>query len=123
MKVGFDIEIDKSSENYLNIPEKYKYKLVDNLQPTNWLIIHTYPISDTVQNGEVLGYTDALFMDLHIYDARHMEYIIIENRDGIDNWEVPINRIYTYKDGSTAIVIKGSEDIKVDIFQSIIIRR
>jgi len=76
-----------------------------------------------LQNGKLLGYSDALFIELHIYDVKHKEYTIIENRDGIDSWEIPINRIYTYKDGSTAIVAKGKENIEVEIFQSITIRR
>lgn len=120
MKVGFEISIDKNSEDYLNIPQKYNYKLVDRLKPTNWLIIHTYPKADTIQDDSMLGYCDALFMDLHIYDAINMEYMIIENRDGIDNYDnISINRIYTYKDGSTAIVIKGDKLIEIDIFQAI----
>lgn len=118
------IKLSEESKEYLDIPKKYGYKLVEKLKPTTWLILHTYPTHDTIEDGVLNGYKDALFMEIHAYDAVNMEYCIIKNRDGIDNSEnIIINRVYTYKDGSTTIVIKGTDFISIDYFQSISLRK
>lgn len=123
MEVGFKIEIDKKSEKFLNIPEKHGYKKVDRIKPTKSLLLHTYPKSDTIKDGDILGYVDSLFIDIHAYDIDRMEYCIFENKDAINNFEnVKINRIYTYKDGSTLIDLKGDKLIKIENYQAIDIR-
>lgn len=123
MKVGFEVEISKESEEYLNIPKKYGYKKVKKIQPSDWLVLHMYPKEDTFQDGDLRGFHDALFFDLHIYDARHMEYKVVESRDGIDiEPGLDVLRIYTHKDGSTAIVFKPGVNVIVDIMQAVQVR-
>ena len=109
MEVGFKIAIDKKSEEFINIADKHRYKKVERIKPTKSLLLHTYPKADTIQDGDTLGYKDALFMDIYAYDIDRMEYCIFANRDAINNFEgIRVNRIYTYKDGSTLIDLKGT---------------
>ena len=119
MKVGFKIEIDKNSEHFINIADKHGYRKVERIKPTKSLLLHTYPKEDTIQNGDALGCRDALFMDIHAYDIDRMEYCIFTNKDAVNNFNgIKVNRIYTYKDGSTLIDLKGTF-IKIGEYSSL----
>ena len=58
-------------------------------------------------------------MDIHAYDTDRMEYCIFTNKDAIDNFNgIKVNRIYTYKDDSTLIDLKGTF-IKIGDYSSL----
>jgi len=76
-------------------------------------IIHLYPTKDTYdQDGNLNGYIDALFMDIHIYDTINMKKYLLKNKDGIfgDN-NLTVSQIKAFKDGSTMIVLRGRYEL------------
>jgi hypothetical protein len=74
-------------------------------------IIHMYPIADTIkENGELVGYQDALFFDAHVYDVVNSLCFVKERSDAILIDDISMTAKY-FKDMSTMLVIDGGVNI------------
>jgi len=74
-------------------------------------VIHMYPTEDTYdENGELVGYRDALFFNVHVYDAENRICYIRNRADAITTGDVGVTVKY-FKDGSTMLVMDGNIDI------------
>jgi hypothetical protein len=73
-------------------------------------IIHIYPKYDTYNaDGELEGYIDSLFCDIHVYDIERMtKWKSKRTHDGIMPFaNLNIDQIKIFKDLSTMICLQG----------------
>lgn len=71
-------------------------------------IVHLYSKSDTMSlDGELNGFSDALFFETRIFDPKNRTYSVCEN-DSVDTPDAAINSIKIFKDGSTMIMFRGN---------------
>lgn len=128
MIVKTEIEIHKNSIDYVKRTFE-QYEVVDKLNKILVdPIIHMYPKEDTFDSeGNLNGYTDALFFEADIYDVERM--VVCKGKrlhDGILAFgsNISFSQLKIFKDLSTMIVLNGSYTIGVshqaiDIYPSI----
>lgn len=110
MIVTQSVKIHTESEDYLkrifdNYTEVYELPAIIN-EP----IIHIYPKKDTCnEDGELDGYIDAIFSEVHIYDTVEMKVYKGESlhdalmpSNQLDVWTIRI-----FKDLSTLVGLRG----------------
>ncbi|WP_336763471.1 hypothetical protein [Paenibacillus sp. USHLN196] len=111
MIVKNEIKIHENSVNYMK-RVFMQYKEIETLpNVVENPIIHLYPVKDTYEtNGELNGYNDALFFQLHVYDPVGMvSWKSKQLHDGIIPFsEVMIQQIKIFKDLSTLVSLSGS---------------
>ncbi|WP_340032675.1 hypothetical protein NSQ20_12505 [Paenibacillus sp. FSL K6-1122] len=111
MIVKNEINIHENSVNYMN-RVFMQYKEIETLPSVvDNPIIHLYPVKDTYEeNGELNGYSDALYFHLHVYDPISMtSWKSKQLHDGIIPFsEVMVQQIKIFKDLSTMISLSGS---------------
>lgn len=108
--ISHTIKLHQESINYLNrIFENYTETQYNSGKVVENPIIHLYPVEDTYdENGELDGFVDALFTNIHVYDTESMEYYVLERRDGIRFYnDVKVEMVRAFKDGSTLIQLYG----------------
>ena len=101
------VQIEQESVDYLQ--EVFKdYKEVDKplYEIKERCIIHIYPKKDTYdEDGELYGYCDAIFCDIHIYDCENQLVYKTKYHDSV-YLDVP-NGTKIFKDLSTMLTIDG----------------
>lgn len=111
------IPITEESEAYIR-EVLSRYTAVEDECPRRFddrTLLHLYPTRDTHNaDGDLDGFQDALFFDVHIYDTDTKTRYTIADRDEID-LNVPC-RIRYFKDGSTMLILDGP--IELHPFQS-----
>lgn len=79
----------------------------DDFKVINNPLIHLYPLRDTMnEDGELNGFSDALFFETRIFDPKNRTYSICEN-DSVDTLNADVYSIKIFKDGSTMIMFRG----------------
>lgn len=76
-------------------------------------IIHMYPYEDTRNEyGELNGYNDSLFCELHIFDPNTRKKYVTRNHDAVNVFQANVYDIKVFKDGSTMITAYGKHIIR-----------
>lgn len=110
MRILNDIDLHQESVDYLSKVFK-EYREIEAIPDTiKDPIIHIYPKKDTYESdGELNGYTDALFSEIHIYEPHNMT--VWKSRrlhDAINSFEdLTVKQIKIFKDLSTMITLSG----------------
>lgn len=124
MIVSNEIKLHQESINYLNrIFTDYNEveslsKIVENP------IIHMYPKKDTYEeDGELDGFIDAIFSEVHIYDTVNMTVWKSKSlSDGLASYaDITVKQIKVFKDLSTLVSLSGKYSISP--FQEMTIRK
>jgi hypothetical protein len=77
-------------------------------------VFHLYPVIDTfTEEGELIGFIDAVFFKLHIYDTKNMT---VYKPKGIHDAIIPyndikVNQIKIFKDLSTLVHLRGKYEL------------
>lgn len=114
MIVKNEVELHQESVKYIR-EVLGMYTEIDRLDDTKHFknpIIHIYPIKDTYDvNGELRGYIDSIFFNLHFYDTENKTvWKSKRSHDAIIPFMANANfsQIKIFKDLSTLIALSGN---------------
>lgn len=114
------VKLSKASEEYIKrIFGQYTDADLPST-PEGRFVLHLYATSDTTrEDGQLDGYQDSLFFDIHVYDQDSKRHgVIARDCDGL-SIECPCS-VRIFKDGSTMLFF--STKVQLDIWQDTIVK-
>lgn len=76
-------------------------------------IIHMYAKEDTRdEDGNLNGYNDSLFCEVHIFDPVNRKKYVTGRHDGVNLFNANMRNVKVFKDGSTMLTTFGRHMIE-----------
>lgn len=76
-------------------------------------VIHMYAKEDTRnENGDLNGYNDSLFCEVHVFDPLNRKKYVTGKHDGVNVYNAKMRNVKVFKDGSTMLTTYGKHRIE-----------
>lgn len=114
------VELHENSNDYIvNTFKKYQEDFFEDGMIIHRPIIHMYAKEDTIdKHGDINGYIDAFFCEVHIYDVvNRKKYRTRRLHDAVHVNNAKVYDVKIFKDGSTMLTTFGNH--KIEIFQAL----